>query len=192
MNYIYEQIQKLFITEEESLRNLINNFLSDYDDIIQEYKIIFNVYVQKIDTENNASMYEGSLCHSKILLNSNQITKLKKNEYKYKFTFNCENYKQHDKLFYVNIFIPALPCGSSRARDAPGSFRTTRLLTKLKDAPCNLNYDCMIYQKYYYNIYLYENKIMNFIKEYKYYNKNYEEITLKSIVTEIIDNIVQS
>ena len=33
---------------------------------------------------------------------------------------------------------------------------------------------------------------MNFIKKYKYYNKNYEEITLKSIVTEIIDNIVQS
>lgn len=191
MNYIYEQIQKLFITEEESLRNLINNFLSDYDDIIHEYKIIFTVYVQKIDTENNASMYEGSLCHSKILLNSNQITKLKKNEYKYKFIFNCENYKQQDKLFYVNIFIPALLCGSSGARDAPGSFRTTRLLTKLKNAPYNPNYNCMVYQKYYYNIYLYENKIMNFIKEYKYYNKNYEEITLKSIITEIIDNIIQ-
>ena len=41
MNYIYEQFQKLFMTEEESLKNLINNFFSDYDDIINEYKIIF-------------------------------------------------------------------------------------------------------------------------------------------------------
>jgi len=50
----------------------------------------------------------------------------------------------------------------------------------------------MIYQKYYYNIYLYENKIMNLIKEYKYYNENYEEINLKSIVTEIIDIVIKT
>lgn len=170
MNYIYEQFQKIFITEEESLKKLYINFFKDYDDIIQEYNIIFIIHLQKIDSNNDALMYEESLCHSKILLNSNQITKIKKNKYKYKFTYECENYKQQNKLFYVNIFIPAPPCG----------------------APFNLNYNYMIYQKYYYNIYLYENKIMNLIREYKYNNKNYEEITLKSVVTEIIDIVIKS
>jgi len=182
MNYFYEQFQKLFMTEEESLRNLINNLLSDYDDIINEYKIIFIIHLQKNDSENEDLLYEKSLCHSKILLNSNQM-KLKKNKYKYKITYECENYKQQNKLYYVNIFIPALPCGSSDS--ASDSFRTTRHLTKS-------NYNCMIYQKYYYNIYLYENKIMNLIKEYKYYNENYEEINLKSIVTEIIDIVIKT
>jgi hypothetical protein len=180
MNYIYEQFQKLFITEEESLKKSINTFFSDYDDIIQEYKIIFIIHLKKIDSNNYALLDEESLCHSKILLNSNHNTKIKKNEYKYKFKYECENYKQEKKLFYVNIFIPALPCGS-RDRDAPASFRT----------PSD-NHNCMIYQKYYYNIYLYENKIMNLIKEYKYNNKNYEEITLKSVVTEIIDIVIKT
>ena len=101
MNYIYEQFQKIFITEEESLKKLYINFFKDYDDIIQEYNIIFIIHLQKIDSNNDALMYEESLCHSKILLNSNQITKIKKNKYKYKFTYECENYKQQNKLFYV-------------------------------------------------------------------------------------------
>jgi hypothetical protein len=185
MNYFYEQFQKLFMTEEESLKNLINNFFSDYDDIINEYKIIFIIHLQKIDSENEDLLYEKSLCHSKILLNSNQM-KLKKNKYKYKISYYCENYKQQNKLFFVNIFIPALLCGSNRARDAPDSFRTKRLSSD------NINNNCMIYQKYYYNIYLYDNKIMNFIREYKYNNKNYEEITLKSVVTEIIDIVIKN
>jgi hypothetical protein len=172
MNYIYEQFIKLFMTEEESLKKSINNFFSDYDDIIDEYNIIFIIHLQKIDSNNDILMYEESLCHSKILLNSNQIRKIKKNEYKYKITYECENYKHKKKLFYVNIFIPALSCDSSR------------------NPSDNLNY--MFHQKYHYNIYLYENKIMNLIKEYKYNNKNYEEITLKSIVTEIIDIVIKS
>lgn len=162
MNYIYEQIQKLFITEEETLKKILNNFFLEYDDIIQEYKIIFIIHVQKIDSLYVKSLNEESLCHSKILINDKQPNKIKKNNYNYKFIFNCENYKQQNKLFFVNIFIPY-----------------------------NLNYDCMIYQKYYYNICLLENKIMSFVKEYKYYNKNYEEITLKSVITNIIDNIIQ-
>jgi len=182
MNYIYEQFKNLFMTEEESLKKLINNFFSDYDDIINEYKIIFIIHFQKINSENEDLLYEKSLCHSKILLNSNQM-KLKKNKYKYKITYECENYKEQNKLYYVNIFIPALPYGSRYS--ASNSFRTTKHLTKS-------NYNCMIYQKYYYNIYLYENKIMNFIREYKYNNKNYEEITLKSIITEIIDIVIKS
>jgi len=180
MNYIYEQFQKLFMTEEESYKNFLNNFFSDYDDIINEYKIIFIIHLQKLDSESENLIYEKSLCHSKILLNTNQIN-LKKNEYKYKISYYCENYKQQNKLFFVNIFIPALHCGSSRARDANDSFKV---------APNNFNY--MIHQKYYYNIYFYDNKIMNFIREYKYNNKNYEEITLKSIVTEIIDIVIKS
>jgi len=62
--------------------------------------------------------------------------------------------------------------------------------SKVRDAPASYNY--MINQKYYYNIYLYENKIMNLIREYKYNNKNYEEITLKSVVTEIIDIVIKN
>jgi hypothetical protein len=186
MNYIYEQIQKIFITEEESLKNFINNFFSDYDDIINEYKIIFTLHLQKIDSENEDLLYEKSLCHSKILLNSNQIAKIKKNKYKYKISYYCENYKQQNKLFFVNIFIPDPSYGSIIARYVPDSFKTTRLSSD------NTNNNCMIYQKYYYNIYLYENKIMNFIKEYKYNNKNYEEITLKSVVTEIIDIVIKT
>lgn len=173
MNYIYEQIQKLFVTEEETLKTFINTFFSDYNDIIDEYNIIFIIHLQKNDSNNDTLMYEESLCHSKILLNSNN-SKIKKNEYKYKFTYECENYKQQKKLFYVNIFIHALLCGTSKVRDASAS------------------YNYMIYQKYDYNIYLYENKIMNLIKEYKYNNKNYEEITLKSIVTEIIDIVIKT
>jgi hypothetical protein len=178
MNYIYEQIQKFFITEEENLKNLINNFFCDYDDIIQEYKIIFILHLQKLDSENDTLMYEESLCHSKILLNPNHNVKLKKNKYKYIFTFNCENYKQQNKLFFVNIFIPS-----------PSS---SLINTNLKDSYGKLYSSAMIYQKYYYNIYLYENKIMNLIKEYKYNNKNYEEITLKSVVTEIIDIVIKT
>jgi hypothetical protein len=173
MNYIYEQIQKFFTTEEENLKNIINNFFYDYDDIIQEYKIIFILHLQKLDSENDISMYEESLCHSKILLNPNYNVELKKNKYKYKFTFNCQNYKLQNKLFFVNIFIPAL-----------GSLINTN--------PGKLYSSVMIYQKYYYNIYLYENKIMNLIKEYKYNNKNYEEIILKSVVTEIIDIVIKT
>jgi len=78
MNYIYEQFKNLFMTEEESLKKLINNFFSDYDDIINEYKIIFIIHFQKINSENEDLLYEKSLCHSKILLNS------KKNEIKKK------------------------------------------------------------------------------------------------------------
>ena len=61
MNYIYEQFQKLFMTEEESLKNLINNFFSDYDDIINEYKIIFTLHLQKIDSNNDMITMECKL-----------------------------------------------------------------------------------------------------------------------------------
>ena len=179
MNYIYEQIQKFFTTEEESYKNLINNLFSDYDDIIQEYKIIFIIHLHKIDSNNDALLNEESLCHSKILLNSNHNVKLKKNKYKYKLSYYCENHTQQNKLFFVNIFIPVLSePRSSVARCAPD--------------PGKLCSSVMIYQKYYYNIYLYENKIMNLIREYKYNNKNYEEITLKSVVTEIIDIVIKT
>ncbi len=161
MNYIYDQILKIFTTEEEKLNKLLNNFFLEYDDIIGDYKIIFIIHIQKINSVYVDSLNEESLCLSKILLNSNQI--VKKNNYKYKFTYNCENYKQAKKLFLVNVFIPY-----------------------------NLSSDLMIYQKYYYNICLVVNNKTNIIKKVKYNNKNTEEITLKSVITEIVDNIIQS
>jgi hypothetical protein len=160
MNYIYNQILKIFTTEEENLNKLLKNFFLEYDDIIGEYKIIFKINIQKINSVYVDSLNEESFCHSKILLNSKQT--IKKNNYKYKFLFNNVNYKQENKMFVVNIFIPY-----------------------------SLSSDLMIYQKYNYYICLIENKKTNIIKKVNYNNKNTEEITLKSVITEIIDNIIQ-
>ncbi len=158
MNYIYNQILKIFITEEENLHKLLKNFFLEYDDIIGEYKIIFKINIQKINSVYVDSLNEGSLSHSKVLINSKQI--VKKNNYKYKFLFNNVNYKQENKMFVVNIFIPY-----------------------------SLSSDLMIYQTYNYYICLIENKKTNIIKKVKH--KSIDDITLKSVITEIIDNIIQ-
>ena len=161
-NLLYNKITNLFTNEENSLKNLLTNFFADYDDIIQENKIFFTIHIQKIP---KIQTLEPSNCHSNLFVNNNtkntKNTNNKKNNiYKYKYTFSPENYKQDKKLFYVNLYIPY-----------------------------DLNYDFMILKKYHYNIHLLDNNIQSLVKEDKVKIKDYTEITLKSVITEIIDFI---
>lgn len=48
----------------------------------------------------------------------------------------------------------------------------------------------MIFKKYNYSIYLVDNSIQTLIKEDKVKIRDYTEITLKSVITEIIDFII--
>ena len=157
-NLLYNKITNLFTTEEDSLKTLLINFFTDYEDIIQENKIFFTIHIQKTTP---IQTLEPSYYHSKFLIHNRNNTKNKKNyNYKYKYTFNPENYKQNKKLFYVNLYIPY-----------------------------DLTYDCMILKKYYYSIHLVDNNIQSLIKEDKVKMRDYTEITLKSVITEIVDLI---
>ena len=170
INLLYNKITALFTTEEDSLKNLLTNFFADYDDIIQENKIIFILHIQKL---SQIKIYDEAYCHSNLFVNktnnSNIIKSKKKNTYKYKYTFSPENYKQEKKLFYVNLYIPFL---------TP------------KEVQYDLNFYCMIFKKYNYSIYLVDNSIQTLIKEDKVKIRDYTEITLKSVITEIIDFII--
>ena len=163
INLLYNKITALFTTEEDSLKILLTNFFADYDDIIQENKIIFILHIQKI---SQIKIYDEAYCHSNLFVNktnNSNIIKIKKNNtYKYKYTFSPENYKQEKKLFYVNLFIPFLP-----------------------RKKCD-----MILKKYNYSILLVDNCIQTLIKEDKVKIRDYTEITLKSVITEIIDFII--
>jgi hypothetical protein len=95
--------------------------------------------------------------------NTNNTNNKKKYNYNYKYTFSPENYTQEKKLYYVNLYIPY-----------------------------DLNYDCMILKKYYYSIDLVDNNIQSLIKEDKVKIRDYTEITLKSVITEIVDTVILS
>ena len=166
LNILYNKITNLFTTEEEALKTLLTNFFIDYDDIIQENKIFFTIYIQK--TTQQIQTIEPSYYHSKFFLyNRNNINNTKntinrkKYNYNYKYTFSPENYKQENKLYYVNLYIPY-----------------------------DINYDCMIFKKYYYSIHLVDNNKQSLVKEDKVKIRDYTEITLKSVITEIVDTII--
>jgi hypothetical protein len=163
LNILYNKITNLFTSEEDALKSLLTNFFVDYDDIIQENKIFFIIHIQKTDSIQTV---EPSYYHSKFFLyNRNDINNInntknkKKYNYKYKYTFSPENYKQ-EKKFYVNLYIPY-----------------------------DLNYDCMIIKKYHYSIHLVDNNKQTLVKEDKVKIRDYTEITLKSVITEIVDLI---
>jgi hypothetical protein len=161
LNLLYNKITNLFTTEEEALKTLLTNFFTDYDDIIQENKIFFTIHIQK--TTQQIENVEPSYYHSKFFLynrNDTNTKNKKKYNYKYKYTFSPENYKQEKKLYYVNLYIPY-----------------------------ELNYDCMIQKKYYYCIDLVDNNKQLLVKEDKVKIRDYTEITLKSVITEIVDTI---
>jgi hypothetical protein len=104
LNFLYNKITNLFTTEEDSLKILITKFFTDYDDIIQDNKIIFTIHIQKITP---IQTLEPCNCHSNLFVNNTNNAINKKNyNYKYKYTFSPENYKQEKKLFYVNLYIP--------------------------------------------------------------------------------------
>jgi hypothetical protein len=163
LNLLYNKITNLFTTEEDSLKTILTNFFADYDDIIEENKIFFTIHIQK--TTQQIETVEPSYYHSKFLMHNRNNTNNTKNKkkYNYKYTFSPENYKQEKKLYYVNLFIPY-----------------------------DLNYDCMILKKYYYSIHLVDNNIQSLIKEDKVKIRDYTEITLKSVITEIVDTVILS
>ena len=166
-NLLYNKITNIFTTEEDSLKTLLTNFFADYDDIIQENKIFFTIHIQKTDS---IQTLEPSYYHSKFFLynrnntdniiNTNNIKIKKKYNYKYKYTFSPENYQKDKKIYNVNLYIPY-----------------------------DLNYDCMILKKYYYSIDLVDNNKQSLVKEDKVKIRDYTEITLKSVITEIVDII---
>jgi len=168
---LYNKITNLFITDEDSLKTLLTNFFTDYDDIIQENKIFFTIHIQKTSQKlTSIDSVEPSYYHSKFLMhnrnnrnNTNHTNNKKKYNYNYKYTFSPENYTQDKKLYYVNLYIPY-----------------------------DLNYDCMILKKYYYSIDLVDNNIQTQIKEDKVKIRDFTEITLKSVITEIVDSIILS
>ncbi len=171
LNLLYNKITNLFATEEDALKTLLTNFFTDYDDIILENKIFFTIHIQK--TTQPIQTVEPSYYHSKFFLynrnstdnkdNIDNTKNKKKYNYKYKYTFSPENYKKEKKLYYVNLYIPY-----------------------------DLNYDCMILKKYYYCIDLVDNNKQSLIKEDKVKIRDYTEITLKSVITEIVDTIILS
>lgn len=104
INLLYNKITALFTTEEDSLKILLTNFFADYDDIIQENKIIFILHIQKISQiKIYDEAYDEAYCHSNLFVNktnNSNIIKIKKNNtYKYKYTFSPENYKQEKSYF---------------------------------------------------------------------------------------------
>lgn len=176
LNLLYNKITNLFITEEDALKTLLTNFFMDYNDIIEENKIFFTIHIQKT---KQIETVEPSYYHSKFFLynrndtnnkdnknnidntkNTNYTKNKKKYNYKYKYTFSPENYQKDKKIYYVNLYIPY-----------------------------DLNYDCMILKKYYYCIDLVDNNKQSLVKEDKVKIRDYTEITLKSVITEIVDII---
>jgi hypothetical protein len=165
LNLLYNKITNLFTTEEEELKTLLTNFFIDYDDIIQENKIFFTIHIKK--TTQQIDTIEPSYYHSKFFLYNRNNTDNKENKkkynYKYKYTFSPENYQKDKKIYYVNLYIPY-----------------------------DLNYDCMILKKYYYCIDLVDNNKQSLVKENKVKIRDYTEITLKSVITEIVDTVILS
>jgi len=163
LNLLYNKITNLFTTEEEALKTLLTNFFNDYNDIIEENKIFFTIHIQK--TTQQIETVEPSYYHSKFFFynrnstdNKDNTKNKKKYNYKYKYTFSPENYHKDKKIYYVNLYIPY-----------------------------DLNYDCMILKKYYYCIDLVDNNVQSLVKEDKVKIRDYTEITLKSVITEIVD-----
>jgi len=166
LNLLYNKITNLFTTEEDALKTLLTNFFTDYNDIIEENKIFFTIHIQK--TTQQIETVEPSYYHSKFFLynrnstdNKDNTKNKKKYNYKYKYTFSPENYQKDKKIYYVNLYIPY-----------------------------DLNYDCMILKKYYYCIDLVDNNVQSLVKEDKVKIRDYTEITLKSVITEIVDTII--
>jgi len=158
------------------LYNKITNLFTTEEDTLKTLLTNFFIDYEDIIEENKIfftihiqkttpiQTEEPSYYHSKFLIPNRNNTKNKKNyNYKYKYTFNPENYKQEKKLYYVNLYIPY-----------------------------DLNYDCMIQKKYYYYIDLVDNNKQSLIKEDKVKIRDFTEITLKSVITEIVDTIIFS
>jgi hypothetical protein len=106
LNSIYNKISNIFYyeTEEEKIQNFLNMFFKDYEEILDENKLIFNIYLYKINhkIEDN-SINAGLNNYSKTFYNENINKSL---YYLYKFSFGYENYKKTTDGLYVDIYLP--------------------------------------------------------------------------------------
>jgi len=107
-NSIYKNLSNLisFETEGEKLKKLLNLFFKDYDDILDENKLIFNIHLYKTnnDVEDN-SLDVGISNYSKVLYKNN---KNKSVYYLYNFSFSNENDKKliDENYILIDIYFP--------------------------------------------------------------------------------------
>ncbi len=105
---LYKNISNLisFETEEEKLKNLFNLFFKDYDDILDENKLIFNIHLYKTNNEiENNFLDVGLSNYSKVLYKND---KNKSVYYLYKYVYGDENYKRKlkDNYVIIDIYFP--------------------------------------------------------------------------------------
>jgi hypothetical protein len=99
-NTLYKLYEKItnsyfqFNSDEEILKKTLNDFFDDYNDIIEEYKVNFTIYLYK---RNDEVIENGIYNLSKTFVNQDK-SKIK---YKYIFTFNNYNYNYYNILIYL-------------------------------------------------------------------------------------------
>jgi len=106
LNLIYNKISNIFYyeTEEEKIQNFLNIFFKDYEEILDENKLIFNIYLYKINPKiEDYSINAGLNNYSKTFYNENIQKSL---YYLYKFCFGYENYKKTKDGLYIDIYLP--------------------------------------------------------------------------------------
>jgi hypothetical protein len=104
----YKNISNLinFETEEEKLKNLFNLFFKEYDDILYENKLIFNINLYKTNNEIEDNYLDVGLSnYSKVLYKND---KNKSVYYLYKYIYGDENYKRKlkDNYVIIDIYFP--------------------------------------------------------------------------------------
>ena len=106
-NLFYNKISNIFSfeTEEEKIHNLLNIFFKDYEDILNENKLIFNIHLYKINNKiEDNSINAGLNNYSKTFYNSNTNKFV---YYQYKFSFGYENNKKLKEDYkYIDIYLP--------------------------------------------------------------------------------------
>ena len=162
-NLFYNKISNIFSfeTEDEKIHNLLNIFFKDYEDILNENKLIFNIHLYKINNKiEDNSINAGLNNYSKTFYNSN-INTNKSVYYQYKFSFGYENNKKLKEDYkYIDIYLPH---------------------------GISVNY--IIIKKYYYKISSIQNNINNIIKDIQLYNDEPTFRCIITEIIDIIKNI---
>jgi hypothetical protein len=105
-NSIYKNLSNLisFETEEEKFKNLFNSFFKEYDDILDENKLIFNIHLYK--TNNDVEDYTldvGLSNYSRVLYKND---KNKSVYYLYKYRYGNKNNKSIEDNYIIDIYFP--------------------------------------------------------------------------------------
>jgi hypothetical protein len=162
-NLIYNKISNIFYveSEEEKIQNLLNIFFKDYEDILNENKLIFNIHLYKINNKiEDNSINAGLNNYSKTLYNSNTNKSV---YYLYKFSFGYENNVNNvikDDYIIIDIYLPH-----------------------------GISDNYIINKKYYYKISSIQNNVNNNIKDIKLYNEEPTFRSIITEIIDIIQNI---